>query len=248
MTATRKIRDEERSGKATIHILDVKEKFGDDDTPFWTALGEPRPAVLPEGASDDEAEKKAKAAIKLFHLSDEGGSLVQTEIKERPLTKSMLSPKDAYILDTGPNGIFGWVGKRASKDERSSAMKKAMQFAQDNGYPDWTPIVRIAQGAETPQFKACFQTWDDPNLTKNVIGGSANKRPAFRKKTFDPAAMHAEREKQGVELPDDGTGKCTVWRIEKRDMVLVPADQCVLPPCVPILITPCHHPVSGGSK
>jgi hypothetical protein len=224
MTATRKIRDDERSGKATIHILDVKDSGGDDDTPFWTALGENRPAELPEGADDAEAEKKATAAIKLFHLSDEGGSLVQTEITDRPLTKKLLNPKDAYILDTGPNGIFGWVGKRASKDERSSAMKNAMKFAKDNGYPDWTPIVRIAQGAETPQFKACFQIWDDPNLTKNVLGGGS-KRPAFRKKTFDPAAMHAEREKQGVALPDDGSGKTTAWRIERRKMVTVPADQ-----------------------
>jgi len=122
----------------------------------------------------------------------------------------MLDPKDAFILDSGPNGIFGWVGKRASPAERSATMKNAMQFAKENGYPDWTPIVRIAQGAETPQFKACFAQWDDPNLRAQALS-SASARPAFRKKTFDAATMHAQREKEGApELPDDGSGKTTV--------------------------------------
>jgi len=225
MTAARKIRDEERGGRSQIHIFDVREKFGDDDTDFWKALGEPRPDELPEGTDDADAEKKAKGTIKLFHLSDEGGSLVQTELTERPLKKQMLNPKDAYILDTGPNGIFGWVGKRASPQERSSAMKNAMKFAKDNNYPNWTPIQRIAQGAETPQFKECFQMWDDPRLTRNVITGSGSTmRPAFRKKTFDATTMVAQREKEGVALPDDGTGKTTVWRIEKREMVKVPTE------------------------
>ena len=34
--------------------------------------------------------------------------------------------QDAFIVDTGSGGIFAWVGKRATRDEKKAAFKNAV--------------------------------------------------------------------------------------------------------------------------
>ena len=49
--------------------------------------------------------------------------------------------QDCFILDTGStNGIFAWIGKEASKDERMHAVKAAEGFLVKNGLPKWTKV------------------------------------------------------------------------------------------------------------
>lgn len=52
------------------------------------------------------------------------------KVMTKPLVKSFLDTEDAFILDTGPSGIFGWVGKKASKSEKMNTMRYAMDFAK----------------------------------------------------------------------------------------------------------------------
>ena len=46
-------------------------------------------------------------------------------------------------------------------------MKSAEEFLSKSGLPNWTKIVRIAEGCETTMFKQYFKTWKDP---EDVIG------------------------------------------------------------------------------
>ena len=44
---------------------------------------------------------------KLFHISDDSGSVVTTEITERPLKKAHLSTDDSYILELY-DAVYVW--------------------------------------------------------------------------------------------------------------------------------------------
>jgi hypothetical protein len=44
-------------------------------------------------------------------------------------------------LDAGKSGIFAWIGKQCSKDEKLQAMKHAEKFLVEKGYPQWTKVI-----------------------------------------------------------------------------------------------------------
>jgi hypothetical protein len=48
--------------------------------------------------------------------------------------------QDCYILDTVTSGIFVWIGKQCTKDEKVEAMKLAQKFLVTNSYPAWTKV------------------------------------------------------------------------------------------------------------
>jgi len=218
MDATKKIRDEEHGGKSKIHIID----HGDDDSEFWKALGQDKPASIPEG-SDDAAHEAQKAKdIKLWQLSDATGKLVMTEVTDRPLKKEMLLTEESFILDTGSSGIYAWVGKKASSQEKARAMKYAMDFIKEHNYPEWTPICKIVERAETPLFKQHF-IWPLANALPMGGLGSAGSKPKFVKKSFDASSMAERDAREKIVLPDDGTGKVSIWRIENLKRVEWPA-------------------------
>ena len=53
----------------------------------------------------------------------------------------MYSLQDCFILDTGSSsGIFVWIGKHATKQEKVQAMKSAEEFLAKSGLPKWTKI------------------------------------------------------------------------------------------------------------
>ena len=71
--------------------------------------------------------------IKLYLCSDKTGSFKVEELKNGPLEHSDLDSDDAFIIDNGALGIWVWIGKRATKQERTEAMKNAQKFVKDKG-------------------------------------------------------------------------------------------------------------------
>lgn len=94
-------------------------------------------------------------------MSDASGRLNVEPVEARPLTQALLDTNDAFILDTGSAGIFAWVGKGATKEEKCASMTNATNFISQKGYPNWTPVTRVVEGGETPLFKQNFQASDD---------------------------------------------------------------------------------------
>eukprot|EP00039_Didymoeca_costata_P018244 m.332725 g.332725 ORF g.332725 m.332725 type:complete len:884 (-) comp16996_c0_seq1:287-2938(-) len=214
MDATRAIRDQERSGKASVFIVDQDSDNSKDlEAKFWEDFGHSKQNVA--AATDDAAhEQNMVKEVKLYHLSDASGSMKQEEITDRPLKKDMLDTNDAYILNTGPSGIFAWVGKGATKAEKTAAMTNAEKFLKENNLPDWTPIARLVEGGETPIFKQFFAVWPEP--VSEPLGAPGQRRSTFVKKVFDPNSMHAKRAKEQARLPQEmeGSGELSVFRIE----------------------------------
>lgn len=48
-----------------------------------------------------------------------------TEVGSYPLKCGLLDTNDAFILDTGAGGIFAWVGRGATANEKKAAFKNA---------------------------------------------------------------------------------------------------------------------------
>jgi hypothetical protein len=218
MHMTRNIRDQDHNAecRATVHIVEMGV---DDEAEFWKAFGAEKPASIPEGVDDSHHEMEKAKSIKLYHLSDASGKLEFKELEERPLKHSMLDTNDAFVLMTGHGGIFAWVGKNASNQERLHAMKYATNFIAEQNLPNWTPVTRLNEDAETEMFKQYFPNWPVKLIMPTSGGGSKSK---FKKQTFDHKAMLAKKQKEMAKLPDDGKAQCTVYRMEKRDKVAVP--------------------------
>ncbi|EGD82600.1 scinderin isoform 2 [Salpingoeca rosetta] len=223
LEVTKRIRDEERGGKAKIHLIDQGK---DDDSLFWEKFGVSKPTRIKsaeEGGDDAKHSRAAAANVTLYRVSDASGSMQVTPVEEKPYKQEMLDTNDAFILDCGPAGIFVWVGKGATKEERAFSMRTGMDFLKTKGYPHHTPVTRVVEGGETPLFKQNFPGWKEPNAL--LPGQTGIRKKKFIKKQFSAATLHSAGERQKATLPDDGTGKLEVWRIENFEMAPVPKEQ-----------------------
>jgi len=134
-------------------------------------------------------------------------------------------------LDTGKSGgdawsgIFVWIGKNATKEEKVGAMKSAEGYLAKHSLPKWTKIMRVCEGCETTMFKQYFNTWQDPeDTTLSSFGRTYNVGSVAE---WDVGQLHGENRKLiersgGAAIgfyPDDGTGRKEIYRIEDFDMV-----------------------------
>ena len=55
------------------------------------------------------------------------------EVKGGPLEQSDLDSNDAFIIDNGQLGIWVWIGKKATRQERAEAMRNAQGFIKKKG-------------------------------------------------------------------------------------------------------------------
>uniref|UniRef100_A0A336MYB6 CSON006296 protein n=1 Tax=Culicoides sonorensis TaxID=179676 RepID=A0A336MYB6_CULSO len=205
---------------AEIEIIDDFSKSWDVDR-FFAELGSGSAAqVADEPDEDDEAhEEKVERQLTLFKaVSDDSGSLEVTPISEKPLQQSMLDSNDCFILDTGTE-LYAWIGKGASPDEKSHAMVRAQGFISTNNYPAWTRVRRVVEGAEPAAFKQYFASWREHN---EILSPILKKILQIEEADFDADALHALKKSGGRALgfmPDDGKGRCEIWRMENFDMV-----------------------------
>ena len=140
--------------------------------------------------------------------------------------------QDCFILNSGTtSGIFAWIGKEATKDEKAKAMEVAEKFLAKEGLPKWTPVRRIVQGTETTMFKQFFWTWNEPSDNPCVV--LPRFYPESQIAEWDVGDLHVEnrirllvrsgRRAPGF-CPDDGTGNKKVFRVENMEKVEVDPD------------------------
>ncbi|ESO84882.1 hypothetical protein LOTGIDRAFT_221805 [Lottia gigantea] len=222
----KRIKDEERGGKAQIYIIDEK---WDSDEKFFKALGsEGEISIKNEenGGDDREFERMEQENVKLMRVSDASGQLEIEEKGSKPLKRTDLDSNDCFILDSGPSGIFVWVGKNCTKNEKNSAWQNALEFLNQRGYPKWTPISSLVEGAETPLFKQYFSSWETEKLTDfSHVSPDEGSNIASSDEQFDVSELHSHpAPKCDGFMPDDGSGTVKIWRIENRERVAVPED------------------------
>ncbi|KAJ8319925.1 hypothetical protein KUTeg_001512 [Tegillarca granosa] len=214
--AARDFRDER--GK-TCRIEEIPD--GDEDNILeqkefekFLPLSEKNIKTKEEGGTDESAEKNYNKEIKLYVCSDEDGTLKVTEVKGGPLSYKDLNPADAFIIDNGGRAIWTWIGKKASKKERSEAMRNALGFIKKKGLDASTPVSSVIDGGEPTDFKCLFKDWPIPKSSGQVY--TKNKI----------ATLHENKQLAAeTQMYDDGTGTSQVWRIDSFDLVPVPAPE-----------------------
>lgn len=90
-----------------------------------------------------------------------------------------LLAQDAFILDAGASGIYAWVGRRSTKDEKLEAMKKGEKYLSDNKYPSWTKVGKstnwtadcVSCAPTPPSFPLHFWAFGcpHPNLALDTL-------------------------------------------------------------------------------
>uniref|UniRef100_A0A3B1JRP1 Advillin n=1 Tax=Astyanax mexicanus TaxID=7994 RepID=A0A3B1JRP1_ASTMX len=224
MLLAKDIRDRERGGRAEIGVI---EGDAEKNSPLLmealtSIIGE-RPAKLPSGTSDDQADQQQMAQVTLFHVSDADGEMKVMEVATRPLVQDLLNHDDCYILDQGGVKLFVWKGKRANKAERQAAMSRALEFIKLKGYPHTTNVETVNDGAESALFKQLFQSWTVQNQTKGLGHTHTVGRVAkVSQEKFDASQMHVMPEVAAQNrMVDDGSGQLQIWRIENLELAEV---------------------------
>lgn len=153
---------DDRGAKPQIHVIESSEgAAGERGATFWEALGgypEGGVAGAAEGGDDKEEERKAKKEIKLYKVSDASGEMTTEQIAGAKLKRDMLDSTETFVLDTGA-ALFVWVGKQASREEKSQAFVTANTFLANNERPAWTPVSLVIDQGETAEFKSYFWQW-----------------------------------------------------------------------------------------
>uniref|UniRef100_A0A8C6TZM6 Scinderin like b n=1 Tax=Neogobius melanostomus TaxID=47308 RepID=A0A8C6TZM6_9GOBI len=218
------IRDNERNGRAKLHLLEE----GEEPEDFNKVLGPKQALLLPLLTMRRwMCPTRRRATISVPQISDASGSMkVTTVASSSPFKQAMLSPEECYILDNGVDGyIFVWKGPKANMSERKTAMSSGQTFIRDKGYSTKTQVQVLPGGAETTLFKQFFGDWKDKDQTTGpskafTIGRIAKIKP----EPFDASTLHSNKAMAAQHgVVDDGKGKVQIWRVE--DGARVPVDQ-----------------------
>merc|ERR1712088_1056878 len=138
-------------GEELVHVDD-----GDEEATEHLPLDGKGEVKEKDSASDKAIITEVAKSIDLFKVSDVTGEMKTEQVKEGNLTKDDLDPNDAFLVSAGAMGIWVWLGRQATKEERKSAMQLGDKFIKDNGLPPQTALTRTFQGGEPEEFKSLF--------------------------------------------------------------------------------------------
>ncbi|XP_065574838.1 advillin-like [Artemia franciscana] len=175
--------------------------------------------------SDEVTDKERSSEIKLYQCTDESGTLKITEVKTAPLYQTDLNSQDVYIIDNLPAAVFVWVGKKASKQERSESMRNVQAYIKKKNYPSSTRIVRVLDSGEPVEFKSLFKSWKEKDaqvgLGKAYVYGRGIAK--VMDTHFDASSLH-EQPKLAAEsqMVDDASGEKIIYRIEDFELAKIP--------------------------
>merc|ERR1712088_305446 len=144
-------------GEELVHVDDGDEEAECDEE--WTEhlpLDGKGEVKEKDSASDKAIITEVAKSIDLFKVSDVTGEMKTEQVKEGNLTKDDLDPNDAFLVSAGAMGIWVWLGRQATKEERKSAMQLGDKFIKDNGLPPQTALTRTFQDGEPEEFKSLF--------------------------------------------------------------------------------------------
>ncbi|XP_063233933.1 gelsolin, cytoplasmic isoform X2 [Bacillus rossius redtenbacheri] len=234
ISAANQIRDQDHAGRAKVHIIDAFSTQG-EVAEFFEQLGSGSAddvADEKDGGDDTEFERNQEAVVTLYKVSDESGEMTLSKVGVKPLHHNLLDSSDCFILDTVTSGIFVWIGRQCTKQEKVEAMKRAEKFLASHNYPAWTKVQRIVEGAEPSAFKQYFKGWREAadQVGLGRVYTLEQIAASMPEPDFDPSCLHAGKLRLLAKhcghafgfMPDDGSGEVQVWRVQ--DFELAPVE------------------------
>uniref|UniRef100_A0A4W6FE52 Scinderin like b n=1 Tax=Lates calcarifer TaxID=8187 RepID=A0A4W6FE52_LATCA len=191
------IRDNERNGRAKLHMVEEGEE----------------PAAVIE-VIHTHSSFSLSLLINLNHALNSCYFSVSSVAPSSPFKQAMLSPEECYILDNGVDkNIFVWKGANSITD--SDTAENSVEQTQN--------IQVLPAGAETTMFKQFFSDWKDKDQTTGPSKAYTIGRIAkVEQVPFDASTLHSNKAMAAQHgMVDDGKGKVQIWRVENGEKVPV---------------------------
>lgn len=167
MSQAKNIRDVERVGRPNVHVLDSD---WDTNEEFWAHFGGVRNVSKLRPAEADGVDenfwRSNRQDVTLWKVSDQTGKMEIKLISQGNFKNEQLDSADAFILDAANGGIYVWVGKGCTVNERKKAMEWATKFLEEKHKSKNTQVVRVLEGAEPTSFTQWASDWIDPKKTR----------------------------------------------------------------------------------
>ena len=236
------IKNDERGGTSTVSVVDEEAPLDDAARAFFHALGCDDAALAArnvasaeDGGADADADAAAfgAAAVRLYHLRDDGaaGTLTFSEVTVRPLSKEHLQTEDVFVLVAG-GAAYVWIGKKSSPAERAGANEflaggeRAAKFLEANGLTSASSVKVVKEMTEPALFKQAFHRWGASPPTAKPKSPKPRETRERREVDVDAlAARNGARERGDddgtIDSVDDAAGELKCWRVENFKLVPV---------------------------
>ncbi|VDO44649.1 unnamed protein product, partial [Onchocerca flexuosa] len=122
-----------------------------------------------EGGEDENYWETTNSKLTLWRVSDEMGKMSVQMVSQGNFKYDQLESKDAFILDACNGGIFVWIGKNCSPDERKKAMDYAAKYIELEGRSKNVQVVRVLDGAEPVAFTQWASSWESPKKAPQFV-------------------------------------------------------------------------------
>nr|XP_020141080.1 villin-like protein isoform X3 [Microcebus murinus] len=210
LTLTRSLQERERGGRARIGVVHDEAEATDLMQIMEAVLG-CRAGSVRAAMPNKSITQLQKANVRLYHVYEKGEDLVVQELATRPLTQDLLQEEDCCILDQGGFKIYVWQGRKSSPQDKKAAFTWAAGFIRAKGYPTYTNVEVVNDGAESAAFQQLFRTWSTQRGKSKNPGGTNKLIPA----KLDVGLLHSQPELAAqLRMLDDGSGKVEVWCIQ----------------------------------
>merc|ERR1711963_115157 len=112
---------------------------------------------LEDGEEEAECDEEWTGHLPLDgRISDVTGAMETELVKEGDLSKDDLDPNDAFLVSAGALGIWVWLGRHATAEERQGAMRLGEKFILEKELPKGTALTRTFQCGEPDEFRTLF--------------------------------------------------------------------------------------------
>ncbi|XP_049571838.1 villin-like protein isoform X6 [Orcinus orca] len=210
LALTRSLQDRERGGRAQIGVVDDEAEAADLMQIMEAVLG-CRVGNLHTAMPSKSTDQLQKANVRLYHVYEKGKDVVIQELSTCPLAQDLLQKEDCYILDQGGFKIYVWQGRMTSLQEKKAAFSRALGFIQAKGYPSYTNVEVVDEGAESAAFKQLFRSWSGEQRKNKHLRGMGK----LLQVKLDVGKLHSHPELAAqLRMVDDGSGKVEVWYIQ----------------------------------
>nr|XP_020770505.1 villin-like protein isoform X3 [Odocoileus virginianus texanus] len=208
---THSLRDRERGGRAQVSVVDDEAEATDLMEIMEAVLGR-RVGNLHDAMPSKRMNQLQKANVHLYQVCQKGKDLVVQELSTCPLAQDLLQEENCYILDQGGFKIYVWQGRLASLQERGAAFKRALSFIQAKGYPSYTSVEVMDDGAESAGFKQLFRSWPGPQRKNKNLSGMGK----LLQVKLDVGKLHSQPELAAqLRMVDDASGSVQMWCIQE---------------------------------
>ncbi|CAG0906116.1 unnamed protein product [Darwinula stevensoni] len=186
---------------------------GQEKADFWNAIGGKEEYASEKRLSDRDDPHPAR----LFQCSNATGSFKGPDSVIRDVVETLrnddlelsleivdfdqsdLIPDDVMLLDAWDT-VFLWIGTDSNRIERSLAERAAQEYlAADPAQRDQdTPVVRVKQGFEPPNFTGFFGIWDRSLWSVSFPDSWYGAK--FNSKTYEQLKKELQEENPGLEI------------------------------------------------